>query len=219
MKRILLFLSILSSLVASGQTNGREPFDLLEICNTIDSYPDSLFKNKLIPSTYQYAIKHALSYFPELDGKHVKFKETKISTTLNARPTIGSLLFRSKVNRRYVVRINNTDKDSMVTVNKVPLQAQIGLFGHEFCHFVDYQERDLFQVINRLLAYTSNKKKEAFEKEIDTMTIERGLGWELYEWSDFVQSKSDASEKYKAFKRDIYLEPHEIAEIISKKAP
>lgn len=217
MTRILLFLFIQSSLVASSQTDVQQSFDSLAICEQVDASSDSLFKNKLIPSTYQYAVKHALSYFPELDGKHIKFKETKISTTLNARPTLGSLLFRSKNNRRYVVRINNTEKDSMVTVNEVPFLAQIGLFGHEFCHFIDYQERDLFQVVKRLFDYTSIKKKANFEKEIDHMTIERGLGWELYEWSIFIQAKSDASEKYKAFKREIYLEPSEIVEIISNK--
>ncbi len=219
MKHLTVLLLLITSFFAFGQTNSeRTNIDSAQICNDINNLPDSVFENKIIPADYEYSIKQALSYFPELRETQITFKKTKISTTLNARPTLGSLLFKSKNNRKYVVRINITDKDSMVTVNEVPFEAQIGLFGHEFCHFVDYQERNLFQVIGRLFAYTSARKKEAFEKEIDTKTIDRGLGWELYDWSSFVQHNSDASVQYKNFKRKIYLEPDEIKELIENQS-
>lgn len=212
-----LYLIFILSFVAhsfSQNHTTRPLLDSASICKNVDSYSDAFFIHKEIPKAYQYSIKQALTYFPELEGKHIAFKYTKISTTLNARPTIGSLFFQSKIHRKYIVRINTTTKDSMVTLNEVPFNAQVGLFGHELCHFVDYQERDLFQVFSRLFSYTSKRKKALFEKEIDTKTIERGLGWELFNWSYFVLNESDAGIDYKSFKRRTYLTPEEIRDLI-----
>jgi hypothetical protein len=124
------------------------------------------------------------------------------------------LIFRKKSKRKYVVRINNSAKDSIVILDSVPFNASIGLFGHEFNHFVDYSTRNIFGVIGRLIAYSSKKSKEKFEKEIDVMTINRGLGWQLYDWASFVLNESNATEEYKDFKRLIYLEPDEIKALI-----
>ena len=49
------------------------------------------------------------------------------------------------------------------------------------------------------------------------MTIKRGLGWQLYNWSFYVLYESDAKLEYKEFKKTIYLEPEEISEIINKR--
>ena len=193
-----------------------DPVDSSGIARKIDKMDSDEFQNKDIPSEYEYSIKEALTFYPKLKTNKIKFKYCKISTTLNARPTVASLLFRRKSKRSYVIRINNSEKDSMVTLNEVPFFARIGLFGHEFAHFADYQEKNLFQVIGRLFAYTSKSKKELFEKEIDTKTIERGLGCSLHSWSYFVQFESDASEDYKTFKRQIYLEPTEIKELMNQ---
>lgn len=192
------------------------PADSAVIASMILELDSNEFQNKVIPADYEYSIKKALTYYPELKTNKIKFKFAKIGTTLNARPTVASLLFRRKSKRSYVVRINNSEKDSMVTLNEVPFFARIGLFGHEFAHFADYQEKNLFQVIGRLFAYASKSKKELFEKEIDTKTIEHGLGSRLYAWSYFVQFESDASEDYKAFKRQIYLKPTEIKELMNQ---
>lgn len=192
------------------QTN----LDSTQLSFTIDSLRARYAFKKKIPKSYELEILLALSYFPELTNTRIKFKLAKIKTTLNARPTVGSLLFRRKKNRRYVVRINKTQRDSMVILNDVPFNAKIGLLGHEFCHFVDYEHKHLGGILNRLLSYLKPKSKEKFEKEIDHLTIERGLGWQLYAWSFFVLHDSKASEKYKAFKAQIYLEPEEIIKLI-----
>jgi hypothetical protein len=86
----------------------------------------------------------------------------------------------------------------------------IGLFGHEFCHFTDYSNRNIFGILSRLMAYSNRESKEKFEKEINLMTMKRGLAWQLYDWSYYIQHDSDSSEKYKEYKRYIYLEPEEI---------
>lgn len=173
------------------------------------------YKKSIVPE-YKLAFLIALSYYPELDSTRIRFKETRINTTLNVRPTIVSLLFHKKENRTYIVRINNHVKDSLILLNQVPFNAKIGLFGHELTHIIDYRSKNIFGMIKRMFEYGNAKQKEAYEKEIDMSTIQRGLGWQLNDWTCFIHFHSNAAETYKCFKCDIYLEPHEIMEILKK---
>ncbi len=152
----------------------------------------------------------AISYFPELANLRIQLKHKKIRTTLNVRPTFGSLVFNRKNNRKYIIRINSSLKDSIITLNEVPSDAQIGLIGHELSHIVDYRTKNFWGVISRAFAYLSKQGKTRFEKEIDGITIKHGLGRALYQWSNYVLHHSDASSKYKLFKSNIYMKPDEI---------
>lgn len=190
--------------------------DSLNYSYQLDSLKAEYSINKTILTKYELATYIALSYFPELKDAKIVFKSAKIKTTLNARPSIGSLLFRSKKNRKYVIRINNQIKDSLIDFRLIPFNAIIGLLGHEFSHIKDYSKKNIFQIIGRLLSYSSKKSKAKFEKEIDQLTIETGLGWQLYDWSKFVLEESNANMKYKKFKKEIYLTPAEISNFINK---
>lgn len=190
--------------------------DSLVYYNSIDSLQSNFGKYKTIPSKYKLSILIALSYIPELSNTKIKFKETKIKTSLNARPTIASLIFKKKEKRTYVVRINNSRKDSIALLSKAPFNARIGVFAHEFCHFKDYSTRNFKGIMQRLSAYNKEETKEAFEKEIDLNTIELGLGWQLYDWAYHVLHNANARKKYIEFKRLIYLEPEEIEKLLRK---
>ena len=192
--------------------------DSVEKSHALDSLELIYGQNKNIPTKYRSAILIALSYYPELIDTPIEFKECEISTTLNARPTIGSLCFKGRKKRSYVVRINNSQEEGMITIDEVPFNARIGIFAHEFSHFIDYQNRDFGGVLERLWAYTSKKAKAKYEKEIDSMTVARGLKWQLYDWSYYAINLSDASEEYKLFKKTTYLRPKEIVEQIENLA-
>jgi hypothetical protein len=125
---------------------------------------------------------------------------------------MGTLLFHAKSKRTYVVRINNEKKDSIISIFDVPFSAQSGIFGHEFSHFADYSQMSFWGVLKRGFNYTNPTKKSAYEKETDRITIRHGLGNELFEWSDYVLNRSNATVVYKAFKRSTYLTPSEIKE-------
>lgn len=184
---------------------------------TVDSLKQEFGANKVVPEAYEASFYWALSHYPELQHAPIEFKTAKIKTTLNARPTLGSLLFRRKSKRSYMIRINDTEKDSVVLLAAVPLKAQIGLFGHELGHFADYTTRSFWGVLGRMFAYTHLKGKERFEKEIDSLTIDRELGPELLAWSDYVLNHSAGSEAYKNYKRQVYLEPEEIQVILEER--
>ncbi|WP_338793264.1 hypothetical protein [Bernardetia sp. MNP-M8] len=190
--------------------------DNLQKPRVIDSLEILYGKNKEIPEKYKLAILIALSYYPELIETPITFKECAIKTTLNARPTISSLCLKNKSKRSYVVRINNSQKEGMITIDEVPFNASIGIFAHEFSHFVDYQNRTFGGVLQRLWAYTSKKRKAIYEKEIDSMTVARGLKWQMYDWSYYAIFQSNASESYKLFKKNTYLKPTEILEQLEK---
>lgn len=165
--------------------------------------------------TYELPILIALSYYPELKSTHIRFLETKIKTSMNAQPTLGSILFRKKEKWRFVVRINNQIKDSMVLVSKVPFNALVGVFGHEFWHFMDYRQKEGGHFIGFLFSYLTKKGREKVEKRTDRGTIDRGLGWQCYDFEDYVQNQSNATERYKEFKKLIYLEKEEILEYMN----
>jgi len=217
MKKNLLVLFFLGNLCGFAQNQKMvRSLDSLYYTLKIDSLKKEFVEIRKIPPKFELPVLTALSFFPELKQSSIFFKQQKIRTTLNARPKIFSLIFNKKNRRKYVVRINNRPRENTVTLteNKVPFNALVGLFGHEFCHFVDYKNKNICGIVKRLLAYTNIQGKEKFEKEIDTLTIERGLGWQAYDWMFYVLNYSNATEKYKSYKKQIYLEPHEIKQKI-----
>ena len=166
--------------------------------------------NKTIPSGIELATLTALSYFPELKNTTIRFKKANIKTSLNAQPTIISLLFRRKSKRKYIIRYADNDDSTKVLFKNASFNAQVGVLAHELNHVTDFSSKNLFGVIGRGFSYASKTKKAQFEKHIDQMTIELGLGWQLYAWAVFILDGDTATEEYKEFKREIYLEPEEI---------
>lgn len=167
------------------------------------------------PKEYELAIYSALEYYPELKDNKIKFKLKKIKTTLNARPTFASLLYKRRSKRVYVIRINDSYKrPEVITLDKVSFNAQVGVLGHEYNHFLDYSKRNIFGMIDRAFDYLTDHRKSKFEREIDRQTINRGLGWQCYDWSCYVHYESAATEEYLEFKRKIYFGPDDILEIM-----
>lgn len=172
------------------------------------------YQKTVIP-TFQTEIYTALSYFPELDSTKIEFRYANIKTSLNARPTVGSL-FRRRSKRKYVIRIKPNTRDSVTTIDQVGFNGAVGVLGHELNHVVDYSKRNFWGILGRLFNYGSKKGKRKFEAEIDRMTIQKGLGWQLYDWEDYVLNKSKAKVNYKAYKKTIYYTPKELKKLINQ---
>ncbi len=182
----------------------------------LDSLRELYGKNKTnINPKYELAILIALSFYPELKETHIDFNEEHIKTTMNAQPTVGSVLFRKKKNWRFTVNLNNKRKDSMVVVAELPFNALIGVFGHEFYHFVDYKTPKAGHFLNILFCYATVKGKKKVERRTDIGTIERGLGWQCWAFENYVQNHSKATMKYKQFKKKIYMSSDEIESYIN----
>jgi len=171
--------------------------------------------NKTIPQKYELQSLIALSHYPELKDIEIEFKYQKMKTTLQARPNLESI-FKKAEKRTYSIIINNSD-DCEVCMDDIPFNGQVGIIGHELAHILDYVNKSSGGIIRTGMEYLVSKKKEAYEKEIDAITVEKGLGWQLHSCYNFIQCKHDVSDDYKSFKRKYYLEPTEIAKQIHDK--
>ncbi|WP_380585120.1 hypothetical protein [Saccharicrinis sp. FJH65] len=210
---ILLIVLPLLSLVAFGQK------DDVQLIRYIDS---TLYVHKIdilktefqdvsgIPDRYATAFYTALSYYPELRNSHIRVKTGNIKTTLSMRPTIWSVIFKPKHNRDYILRINKDNNFGNIILRDVNYQAAVGLFGHELAHILDYRSVGAGGILKRAVWYLSEEKRTFYEHQIDMLTIDKGLGWQLYEWSRFVQQSPKATPQYKRLKARRYLKPPQI---------
>ncbi len=214
MCRLIMILEGLNAGIVLGQQKIEREFKPLTQ-KDVKLIEEQMGENKNVLPEFEKTIYHALAYFPELQKTHIKFKYENINTTLNARPTIFSLLFKKRENRRYVVRINSAKKDSSIQLSSVSYNAQIGVLAHEFSHFIDYSEKGIWGIFKRLVSYTNKRSKAKFEKEIDQMTIDRGLGWQLHDWAHTVLYDSNVCHKYKKLKQEIYLTPSKIQDYLA----
>jgi hypothetical protein len=161
------------------------------------------------PAEYDSLVVFLADSIEDLHDVKIKVKEKRIGTTMSMRPTFFSF-FRKPQNRSYVLHINNCEKFSGVLLQDVPREARVGLLAHELMHVRDYHHRNVFGLAERGWQYLSEKGKHRFEHEIDQMVIDEGLGFFLYYWSAYVMEESDIDEKYRKFKRRVYMQPKRI---------
>lgn len=176
----------------------------------IDTWQDELLHDYAeqleCPDEYKLQMLFALSHYPELKNTPIVVKFANLETTATCRPDLFSVF----TGRKYIIQINKKENFSGVLLKDVPFNAQIGVLAHEIAHIVDYEQRSHVGLLKRALDYLEENRKKRFENQIDKLTIEHGLGWQLYEWADYAMNKSKATEKYKEFKRRIYMGPADI---------
>lgn len=211
----LLFMLTAHASLAQEDVSIRS-IDSLEWTTKITQLRNEHGNNKSIEPSLELATLVALEFVQNLDSTRVKVKFASIGTSLNARPTVFSLIFRKRTKRQYVIRVNGKSKGKIPLVQHANFNATVGVIGHELSHIQDYSLRSFGGVMKRLFAYGSKKGKEKYEKEIDSLTIWSGLGWQAADWERFVQNSPIATDEYKAFKREIYYESKEIEMLIEQ---
>ncbi len=169
---------------------------------------------KTLSEKYKLPTLIALSHYPELKEVPIEFVEQPIKTTMAARPVPASV-FQRQGRRHYKIFINNSD-NCQIHIDEISFNGKIGIIGHELAHILDYEQSTGPGIMGAGLNYATARTKATFEKSIDRLTIQRGLGWQLYEWSDFAINRSAASQSYKDFKASTYLQPEEILSEIDK---
>lgn len=177
----------------------------------IDSLKGEYGRNKIFIDKYLEQTLIALSFYPELRDEYIEFKYSKEATTMAARPIPLSVLGK----RRYIILVNNDPTFRGIALDSVPFNAQIGIIGHELAHIEDYRNKNPLGVLMTLFRYADEKRRPLFEKETDLRTIQRGLGWQLYDWATYAMYTNNTCDKcYKEFKKKTYLTPKEIKSYI-----
>ena len=159
----------------------------------------ALFKqfgeNKDMPAGYERQILFALSYFPELAHTSITFKiEKSTSGIISTRPFIGSL-FRSSGKRSYLVVINDSiEGRAMPTWLNCEINGQIGILGHELSHIIYFSKQTGLGLLGLGVAHISSNYMDRFENKTDSVDIERGLGYQLIAWNQYLQKTLQAHE-------------------------
>jgi hypothetical protein len=165
--------------------------------------------NKTYVQETEYPAVIALSFFPELINTEISFQYKQIATTMAARPVPSSLF---KHTRSYVIYINSdVSKKGGVSFLELNLKQRVGIIAHELAHILDFEKRNNLSVISCGLLYKClNTYHRNLERATDEVVIAKGLGNELYAFTDYVLNQSKASEQYIQFKKKNYLLPEEI---------
>ena len=133
--------------------------------------------NKILVPKFKEVITKALGHFPQLKDIHIKFVEKKrfhftVASLINRKS-----LFGPRAKRSYTIVINTKVPEEFDhgLFSKLPENLQIGMLGHELAHVVDYQQRNIFEVIKILIFYLIPSRKQKFERSIDTIAIKHGM--------------------------------------------
>jgi len=165
--------------------------------------------SKEIPRNYRTVILTALSYYPELKGVDVEFRTSRIKTTMAAVPKMFSLLGK-KEKRRFVIKINTSERSGAILLKDLSFNAQVGVIGHELAHIVDYLSMRPGQIVRFGLDYLNIGKRREIEARTDLIAVHHGLGWQLLQFGREVLTDPQVPEQYKKYKRNIYIQPHEM---------
>lgn len=167
------------------------------VFNEEDNLPSNFFNNKYIPEGIKTECKYALEHFPELAGVSINFKYRSSKFTMQTLPKM-SFLYRKRSKRQYTIIVNNNAKFyTGMDYNELSQKAKIGWIGHELSHIVDFQERNVLGIIRVGVYYGKSKFRRRLERKVDDLTIQHGLGEELFDGVDYMLNSSAASENYK----------------------
>lgn len=187
-------------------------------CDSIQSNLEKLIRkfgfNKKVPKEALSNFYTAIGYYPELKDVNIKVRYGSIKTTMQCRPR-WDFIFHRKVNRSYVIYIGNKIKNcNGILYRDLPLNAQIGVMGHELAHIIDYQSMNNLRLVQFGIDYLNSKKKRKIENRVDLIAIHRGLGHQINDFSKYVFEESGASFNYIKYKTKFYFRPSQIKEFL-----
>jgi hypothetical protein len=172
--------------------------------------------NKTLLDEYELAMLIALSRYPELAETHIEFVFQKIKSNLAARPK-GLNVFRRKGKRHYKVMVN-LPQYARAPLDSATFNAQVGVIAHELAHIAYYESKRTPRIVLDGFWYWNLNFRARFERATDARTIEHGAGWQLRDFSLFIQDFITDDPKYTEYKERIYMTPEEIAEMIKLKS-
>ncbi len=171
--------------------------------------------NKTLVIKFKEVITKALEFFPELKDIKIEFVEKR-----RFHFTVASLinrwsLFGPRARRSYTIIINPKVPQEFDhgLFSKLPEKLQIWMLGHELAHVVDYQQRNIFQIVKILIFYLIPSRKQKFERSIDTIAIKHGMWPYLHGFYTHLISKNP--HKTKKF-MESYLDDDQIKELTYK---
>lgn len=176
-------------------------------------------KKQLAPG-FELQCLLALSHFPELRDTPIDFVVGPVYWPLSSRPEILSTLL-PWLERKYLVFISSGSDDHWepILLKNTPFNEQVAIIAHELGHSVYYQDKTALQLIKIGYRYEYDRDFYLeFERFGDELAIERGLGYQMYDYAWFVRKAfGNSQEKIESNQGGgPYLNPKEIAREMEK---
>jgi len=157
------------------------------------------FEGKVKPagSKLELATLLALKYYPELKHNTIKIKfKQNVRHPITASYSFWNL-FKVRKRHTYILLIKPGS-----FVERIDLNGQVGIIGHELAHFSYYRNRPSIGMVSWGFKYITSKRfRRRFERNADKLTIQKGLGWQLMEVA-YYTSRQEIRERMRSI--DIY---------------
>nr|MCU0430849.1 hypothetical protein [Cytophagaceae bacterium] len=157
----------------------------------LDSIKQAYCARMVLPKGQEEAFLLALMHYPELKGARIKCIQRRRFVPLTTMPSVRSTFFHKQTNRRYKILISTHSRHVIdsILLHKLPLNAAIGVLGHELAHVAYFTHQNFWGVMRVAKGNLSNKYLDSMEFATDQSTIDHGLGWQLLAWSEFTRDK------------------------------
>jgi hypothetical protein len=142
------------------------------------------------PPEFEQQILIALSFYPELKNTRITFRKRPRHGTAITRSAWGSVLLPPG-KRSYVITISDTAEAALVPLllKNLSFNVQVAVLGHELAHIVQYERMTTAGLLKYAVCNISALYIDRFEYSADAICIAHGLGYQLFDWSDYVRKK------------------------------
>lgn len=105
------------------------------------------------------------------------------------------------------------------------MNGQVGIVGHELTHISNFERKNTFGLLGLGVGHVSKKYMDNFENKTDSLSIERGFGYQLISWNIFLRKafgmkdpENDPDPFFGNGKRERYMSPASIRRVMRKSA-
>jgi len=186
--------------------------DSIYFLERIDSLKAVYYNCRNIPQEYEIAFYTAVSHYPELKDYTIEIKPKFLHFTMAARP--ATRLFSNRNSRVYRIYTNVNKNSGGILAATLTYNQKVGIIGHELGHVLDYTHKSLCQLINTGIGYMFVSYRRKMEKNTDLEAIRHGLGWQLYDYKDFLFNHSGVDRKYLKKISKVYLNEKEFKALL-----
>jgi hypothetical protein len=181
----------------------------------VNELRENFGKNKKYPKPFELACLVALSHFPELKDVKIEFKYKSIGKhSMEAQPTADFFLDRY-YKRTYKILINSKSQKKLgYSIEALSFNQMVGIFGHELSHILQYQQRRNLGLIIFLLSYLTTDFSKKVEFEADIIAIKHGLGWQVYDFVNYILNNANLDKIYRNKKLKDYYSEKDILEFM-----
>ncbi len=186
----------------------------------IDELQKEFGNNKTLLPGFELQTLLALRYFPELKDVRINFVYKKALIPLSSRPNLFTM-FGNRKNWEFRVIVSSKSMESMepILLKNLPFDAQVAILAHELGHTLHYQQYGFWQLLKFGLMYALNSDFRAtHERSTDEQVIYHSLGWQLFEYAEYVRTDPSAAANYessKDFLDKYYMTPMEIMQVMT----